>query len=727
MQQKSFLKILTLVFVTLLTSVNKGSLHLDATLNGRQTDHHIKAEQNTGLVSMLDFASFLADKKEHYPLSDEFVEKYQQAGGGYIDYARQLGMVVDRHLHEPNQKWHFFESWLFESIRAGTLTWDADARSRVYINLKSPELLLWIFEASGVSPTKVRRAMTAAEEGRVNNLHVATLAKNMRDEVPWEDVIANMDRTVKMATSVELSESDVTLTIGEEPKVVTAMVTPSDTTDVAAWSVTSGSEFIKLTAIGNKVTINALKEGNATVEVKYNDFISATLNITVNEPDVTKIIGVPQAIDLDLNKEILLTPALNYGESTFSYVSSDPTVASVTSNGQVTGHKYGSAEITVTSQSDNSLTKVVDVEVFNHGSLTTPLSVSELLSKANKVLLTNGDTSFFPLFAKGKALTNSTTNGAFSLQDENNSQSSIIIASSVTAPGVALPAMHDTVTLTGHAKLSNNKLELAHKEDVEVRVLENIRGEATITIGEDAFASLYIDETKFTAPITHLNGTLFSFSVVPEEGYLIEQVTANDLVLIAEDNLYTFEVRGDTVISVTALDASNATKSLATYDIIYDLGARKTAKEITDASELLSVFILTSGAESIITTINDFERIYGGGNGGRSETAWYAGDMLKFGTTSVNGSLELNLTKQVNQIKITGYTTHAGAVITVGDSKDLTTFTVSDLTLTEKTAVESGNTSTVIVNFSRTNTLTIATTNKRPIYITELEFIYAVE
>ena len=76
-------------------------------------------------VTMEDIALFLEDKKEHYPFSDEFVEKYQQSSGGYISNAKKAGLVVDKQLHEPNQKWHFFESWLYPSIEKQTISWDA--------------------------------------------------------------------------------------------------------------------------------------------------------------------------------------------------------------------------------------------------------------------------------------------------------------------------------------------------------------------------------------------------------------------------------------------------------------------------------------------------------------------------------------------------------------------------------------------------------------------------
>lgn len=142
----------------------------------------------TAEISMRNIANFLEDKNEHYPLSDEFIETYQQASGGYIDLAKRLGMIVDKSKHEPNQKWHFFDSWMYPSIEAGTLSWEDDAKNRVYTRLLCPELLLWIYEATEVPTTKIVNAKIAAEEGKVAGLHISTIAKNMRSCVPWEDI-----------------------------------------------------------------------------------------------------------------------------------------------------------------------------------------------------------------------------------------------------------------------------------------------------------------------------------------------------------------------------------------------------------------------------------------------------------------------------------------------------------------------------------------------------------
>lgn len=145
-------------------------------------------EEIYDFITMRNIASYLENKAEHYPLSDEYVKKYQQVSGGYIDLAKSLGMVVDKSIAEPNQKWHFFDSWMYPSIAEGTLSWTDEARNRVYTRLLSPELLLWIYEACEVPTEKIIAAKNAAETGKDAGTHSATIAKNMRDAVPWVDL-----------------------------------------------------------------------------------------------------------------------------------------------------------------------------------------------------------------------------------------------------------------------------------------------------------------------------------------------------------------------------------------------------------------------------------------------------------------------------------------------------------------------------------------------------------
>lgn len=188
MKRKYALAIFTLVFGLIYTSnFNVNFPKQNQSLNIQKVNNpSVRATDTT--ITILDMALYLNTKKEHYPFSDEFIEKYQQTSGGYIDFANKTGHLVDREKHEPNQKWHFFDSWLMQSIEDGTLTWDADAKRRVYSGLLCPELLLWIFEATEVSPDKVKNAKEVAEQGKVANTNVSTIAKNMRACVPWEDI-----------------------------------------------------------------------------------------------------------------------------------------------------------------------------------------------------------------------------------------------------------------------------------------------------------------------------------------------------------------------------------------------------------------------------------------------------------------------------------------------------------------------------------------------------------
>lgn len=141
-----------------------------------------------GVITMRGIADFLETKETHYPLSNLFIEDYQQTSGGYIALAKSLGLLVDKSSHEPNQKWHFFDSWMYPSIAEGTLKWSSSAKDRVYTKLLCPELLLWIYEASEVPTSKIEAAMAVAVDAKINGTHISTMAKNMRACVPWEDI-----------------------------------------------------------------------------------------------------------------------------------------------------------------------------------------------------------------------------------------------------------------------------------------------------------------------------------------------------------------------------------------------------------------------------------------------------------------------------------------------------------------------------------------------------------
>lgn len=360
MKAKSILLKLMLIPIMLLSLVG---------ITQNSTSSHIEKEIAYNApevnITMRDIANFLLPKKEHYPFSDEFIEKYQQKSGGYIDNAKKAGLIVDKRLHEPNQKWHFFESWLYPTIEEG-MSWEESAQSRVYTKLLCPELLLWIYEACEVSPEKVRDAKLVAEAGKSAGTAVTSIASQMRKVVSWNDLtpaiyrfmseddtlykvssvyspeyriidllrheyyfndtvtfnveVLNKDKTIDKvlvngnriffngesysfmmpksdaiievilkdkikATSVTLTPSNLELKVGEENKILTAVVEPSSTSDVPSFTVLEGKDNITLDIEDNIAHVNAVKEGTATVEVRYNETVSATANIVVLPKD----------------------------------------------------------------------------------------------------------------------------------------------------------------------------------------------------------------------------------------------------------------------------------------------------------------------------------------------------------------------------------------------------------------------------------------------------------
>ncbi len=38
------------------------------------------------MINSLDLIKFYYDKAEHYPISDRFIEEYQQRSGDYLDF-----------------------------------------------------------------------------------------------------------------------------------------------------------------------------------------------------------------------------------------------------------------------------------------------------------------------------------------------------------------------------------------------------------------------------------------------------------------------------------------------------------------------------------------------------------------------------------------------------------------------------------------------------------------
>jgi hypothetical protein len=178
------------------------------------------------------------------------------------------------------------------------------------------------------------------------------------------------------------------------------------------------------------------------------------------------------------------------------------------------------------------------------------------------------------------------------------------------------------------------------------------------------------------------------------------------------------------------------------YDIVYTLPG-KTAVGFDSGAEAYNAMHFNGTKDNIITSVSNVTNVYGGGRGGSGDNIWYAGDMMKLGTTSVTGSITLELDKNVVGVIITGYVTNNGCKIRVGDSSSTvwsgggddgktTLVTANDdyyMNVAGKDTVAANATSTIQINFESTDSITISTEKNGSkyyvLYITAIEFIVA--
>lgn len=272
--------------------------------------------------------------------------------------------------------------------------------------------------------------------------------------------------------------------------------------------------------------------------------------------------------------------------------------------------------------------------------------------------------------------------------------------------------------------------------DVTINVYDNSEPTYKVHLEDN------VDYSISTLNDEYYEGDEVAFSVtLLNDQKVIKEVKADDIILTSTDGTnYKFIMPSkDVFLTVTLEDKiiPNPQESTANYDIIYDLGERKTAKLLESNEILFNTFNYKGQETSIIQSVANFEYIYGGGHGGRGDTKWVKGNMLKLGTQSVNGYFTLNLSFYVNKVTIKGFTSGNTDKLRVGDASSTdwngdtldnkTSEIVCDgLAIANKENIEQNLETSITVEFEKTNNLKISSI-KNPIYITGVEFGFVNE
>lgn len=159
-------------------------------------------------------------------------------------------------------------------------------------------------------------------------------------------------------TGISVTPDKLTLQEGGK-STLSYKLTPSDAYSKITWS--SSNESVAKVSSSGQVT--AVKQGTAQITAKTENGLSASCTVTVTP--------LPTAVSLLRNEKITvgygntLTPQLTPSNSstTYTWKSSDTSVASVDAAGIIRGIRKGSATITVTTA--NKLSATCEVEVVD--------------------------------------------------------------------------------------------------------------------------------------------------------------------------------------------------------------------------------------------------------------------------------------------------------------------------------------------------------------------------
>lgn len=172
--------------------------------------------------------------------------------------------------------------------------------------------------------------------------------------------------SINKVTAISLSETDVVLNVGDSKNVTVIAQPDGAQTGPLTW-YSANTNIAKV----EDGTVIAIAAGNTVVTVKTESGISTACNITVKEKSITNIklnkistsVKVGSKIQLEANTAPADAPSNN-----LKWSSSDDDIATVNSEGYVTGIKTGTVNIFCRAENDIEASCTVTVKAKNSSS-----------------------------------------------------------------------------------------------------------------------------------------------------------------------------------------------------------------------------------------------------------------------------------------------------------------------------------------------------------------------
>jgi uncharacterized protein YjdB len=185
-------------------------------------------------------------------------------------------------------------------------------------------------------------------------------------------------------TNIEFDMSTMTLEEGKS-QILSVTVKPDNATDK---TVTWSSDNTNIATVDSEGKVTAVTAGKATITCTANDGsgVKATCEVTVTS--VVKSIELPATMTVAAGQTVTLTPTLTPADAvtTLTWSSDDETIATVNSEGVVTGVKKGQTFINV--ETDNGKTAYCKLTVVPGEPVSITLPKSTTLHVGETVTLT---------------------------------------------------------------------------------------------------------------------------------------------------------------------------------------------------------------------------------------------------------------------------------------------------------------------------------------------------
>lgn len=216
-------------------------------------------------------------------------------------------------------------------------------------------------------------------------------------------------------SSITLNKTLLSLNIGQSETLI-ATVSPDNATDkTVAWNSSNTS----IAAVDQNGRVTAIQAGSATITAKAGDLsASCSVNVQSSTIKATSITISKNSLTLSVGGSESLTVTLYPSDAmeTVHWGSNNPNVASVDSNGKVTGIKAGNATITAIVGENTATCEVTVVSDIIAVTSVTLDQVSLALQEGESAIL---NVTIKPDNATDKAVTWSSDNSAVASVDNN--------------------------------------------------------------------------------------------------------------------------------------------------------------------------------------------------------------------------------------------------------------------------------------------------------------------